>query len=443
MLFFVFIFFATVMGFLALYFFKRIQISHTNLIQSLSDRVATLELEKKNLLDEGIALKTKNVEIETRLEQERTHFEEKIALVLQAKQDLENSFKALSAEALKSNNQSFLEIAKSVLEKFQESAKIDLESRQKSIVETVTPVQESLKGVNEALKDLENKRIEAYAGIRHQISDLLLSQKELKYETGQLAQALRAPSVRGRWGEIQLKRVVEIAGMLPHCDFMEQATQGTGQNTRLRPDMIVHLPGNKNLVVDAKAPLQAYLEALEERTPEGRLQKLKLHAKQVRAHILSLATKNYWTTLKESPEFVVLFLPGEIFFSAALEQDPTLIEVGAEQKVILATPTTLIALLRTASYGWTQEAINRNAEKIKTLGLEIHNRLADLNSHFLKLGKNLSGAVDAYNQSVGSFERRVLSSARKFKELGISSPKTLSEEPNLIAQEPRTPEKTS
>jgi len=387
--------------------------------QSMAPHHEELRLERDDL-------RARLADVETRRELESQAAAERLEELKQLREKFETTFKALSSDALQQNNQQFLELAKQVFSSLQDGAKGDLEKRQQAINELVAPIRKSLEQVGEKIQAVEKAREGAYSGLQEQIRNLLESQGNLQKETNNLVYALKTPNVRGRWGEVQLERTVEYAGMTEQVDFVQQEST-EGEQGRLRPDLIVRLPGKKNIIIDAKAPLAAYLEALETEDGDKRVQLLKRHARQIRDHIKALGSKQYWRQFDPSPEFVVIFLPGEVFFSAALEQDPDLIQYGTSENVLLATPTTLIALLKAAAYGWRQEAVAEQAKEISALGRELYERIVTQTEHYMEVGRTLNRSVEAYNRSIRSMESRVLVTARKFAHLADDRKKVLPE----------------
>ncbi|GMR07626.1 MAG: DNA recombination protein RmuC [Gammaproteobacteria bacterium] len=365
-----------------------------------------------------------NIKLENTLENERRLSEEKLGAQEKAREELNNVFASISRDALKQNSEEFLKLAEQNLKRYQASATSDLDKKEKAIEHLVKPIHDALEKNEQHIMQIEKERKQAYGALTQHLESMSKTQKDLEQETRNLVQAFRRPEVRGQWGELTLRRLAELAGMMEHCDFYEQENLSTEEG-RLRPDMIVRLPGEGVLVVDAKTPMSAYLDAIDTTDEEQRKQHIKRHARHVHERIKELAAKAYWDQFSNSPEFVILFIPGEQFLNAALDSDRSLYEEALRQKVIIASPNNFIALLRTTAAIWRQEKLAENAQEIRQVGEELYGRLAVFGEHLSKLGKNLNTSVDHYNKAVGSYEKRILPSARKFTEMGISGKKTV------------------
>jgi DNA recombination protein RmuC len=363
-------------------------------------------------------LEATTARLTTELSHEQRAAEQRVAAFEEVRTQLTGEFARLSTLALQQNNEQFLQLADTKLNETRQAAEGDLARRQQSIEQLLKPIGEQLGKYEVGMQRLEVERQRAYTGLTEQMKHLSTSHEQLQKETRNLVTALRSPQTRGRWGELQLKRVVEMAGMLEHCDFDEQVTSDTDTG-RMRPDMVVHLPGGKNVAVDAKVPMQAFLDANEADDETIRRSHLANHGRQMKAHVDALSKKEYWKAVDPSPEFVVAFIPGDPLLTAALEHEPGLMEYAVANHVLLATPTSLIALLRAVAYGWQQDALAENAREVQVLGAELYQRLSLLGDHVAGVGKGLNGAVTAYNKAVGSLEGRVLVTARRFVEMGV------------------------
>jgi DNA recombination protein RmuC len=343
-----------------------------------------------------------------------------------SKKSLQETFKSLSYDILAQNNQSFMNLAKASFDKYHEGFKTQMDHKQKELEQILNPLKESLDKIDDYTKEVERQRYGAYSSLKNQIEMLLESEKILRQETANLTKALKSPNIRGSWGQIHLRRVIELAGLSNNCDFYEQKTQ-IKEDKMYRPDLVVRLPGEKQIIIDAKTPIEAYLEA-QEMSDDLKKQKLKSHALNLKKHIFELSSKEYYAKFDFAFEYVILFLPAEAFLSSAVKIDPNLLEIAASKNVIIATPTTLIAILKTIAHLWKEDSISKNAKDIAKVGKELYDRLITMNSHFVKLGKNLSTSVDAYNQTIASFNSRVMPSAKKLEDIGLSHKKTVLEE---------------
>ncbi len=363
-----------------------------------------------------------NIQLKVLLEAEQKIQQERAAILTASKQQLNETFSALSSQALRKNNETFLNLANENLKQFHIHAEGAVEKKEQAIEKMLKPIQEALSKTETQVKEMEKERKEAYGSLHKHLETMTETQQKLHGETRNLVQALRRPEVRGQWGEISLKRLAELSGMVEHCDFFEQPSVNTAEG-KLRPDMIVKLPSGRNIIIDVKTPLDAYIDAVEAPDDASKALALKRHARQVRGRMKELANKSYWEQFENTPDFVVLFIPGEQFLSTALDIDRSLLEDALQNKVILSTPTSFVALLRAVAYGWRQETLTKNAEKIRQIGEEMYDRISHFSEHLSKVGKSLDSAISYYNKAAGTFDARILPSTRKFTELGILAKK--------------------
>lgn len=386
------------------------------------------------------ALRVELTAARVRLESRVLEDSDRVQLLEQSETRLRGAFDSLAGEALRANSELFLRLAREALGRDQAVAQGAMKESEAAVAQLVLPLRAALERTEAQVQALERERREAFASLRTQIETLSGGQAQLSRETRSLVTALRRPEVRGRWGELTLRRLVELAGLTEHCDFTEQL-RVTGEEGVLRPDLVVHMPDARDLVIDAKTPIDAYLAALEAGTEEERTQALRRHAQQVEARVRDLAGKSYWSQFERSPEFAVLFLPGDQFLSAALTERPELLESALSQSVIITTPSTLIALLKTVAYGWRQSEVAHNAAIIRDLGQELYRRLASFDGHLARMGQRLASAVEAYNAAVGSLERHVLPQARRFTELGVTAdaPLAVLEQVTQLTRNPDAP----
>ena len=374
-----------------------------------------------------IRLSMQNSALTIKLATEEKMLQQANQLFETQKQQMSERFQALSSKILKQNSHDFLKLAKQNLSHYQQLAKHELDKKENSINGIIQPIRETMEKTQQQLREIEKERKEAYGSLSKHLENMAASQNQLNAETRKLVQAFRRPEVRGQWGEMTLKRLAELAGLVEHCDFYEQVTTEDDEGAQLRPDMIVRLPAGREIIIDCKTPLDAYLDAMEAQNDEEKQIALQRHLKHIKQRIRELASKAYWHQFKQSPDFVVLFIPGDQFLNAALDQDRSLIEETLKHKVIIATPTSFVALLRAVAFGWRQETLAKNAEEIKRLGEDMYSRMATFTEYLTKLGKSLDQSVVSYNKAVGSLNTRIMPNTRKFKELGIETKKEITE----------------